>query len=182
MGLVAPEAAAHHRDNLRSVPQLYGDEVRTLLEACVLVPESDHTQAQRARAALQAAWRRMFADIDLLLAPTVPHTAPLHGQHGFTWPDGTEESVVSAYIRLSTPANVLGLPALTVPVGLDRAGRRSGCSSSAGLTTTPRCCAPARCWSRAARSALIRYVGKASPGLRLAPVYALLRAGGEIVR
>ncbi|KMN34987.1 amidase [Chromobacterium sp. LK1] len=121
-GLVAPEAAAHHRNSLRSVPQLYGDEVRTLLEACVLVPESDHTKAQRARAALQAAWRRMFADIDLLLAPTVPHTAPLHGQHGFTWPDGTEESVVSAYIRLSTPANVLGLPALTVPVGLDRAG------------------------------------------------------------
>ena len=121
-GLVAPEAAAYHRDNLRRAPQLYGDEVRTLLEACVLVPESDHTQAQRARIALQAAWRQLFAGIDLLLVPTVPHTAPLHGQHGFVWPDGTEESVVSAYIRLSTPANVLGLPALTVPAGLDQAG------------------------------------------------------------
>ena len=121
-GLVAPEAAANHRDELRRVPQLYGEEVRTLLEACSLVPDSDYVQARRARIALQTAWRRMFADIDLLLAPTVPHTAPLHGQDSFVWPDGVEESVVSAYIRLSTPANVLGLPALTVPVGLDQAG------------------------------------------------------------
>ncbi|KMN81071.1 amidase [Chromobacterium sp. LK11] len=121
-GLIAPEAAAYHRDDLLRAPQLYGEEVRTLLEACMLVPDSDYAQARRARVALQAAWRRMFADIDLLLVPTVPHTAPLHGQDSFVWPDGSEESVASAYIRLSTPANVLGLPALTVPVGLDRAG------------------------------------------------------------
>lgn len=121
-GLIAPEAAAYHRDALRRAPQLYGDEVRTLLEACMLVPQNEHAQAQAARIALQTAWRRLFADIDLLLVPTVPHTAPLHGQDSFVWPDGVEESVVSAYIRLSTPANVLGLPALTVPAGLDRVG------------------------------------------------------------
>jgi aspartyl-tRNA(Asn)/glutamyl-tRNA(Gln) amidotransferase subunit A len=39
-----------------------------------------------------------------------------------TWPDGTVEGVSDAYVRLCAPANITGVPALTVPVGHDSAG------------------------------------------------------------
>ncbi|WP_354682590.1 amidase [Cupriavidus necator] len=121
-GLMVPESATYHEDTIRRVPHLYGDDVRILLEAGSFVPVRDYILALRARNAHQRAWREMFAGIDILLTPTVPHTAPLHGQETFTWPDGAEESVVSAFVRLCAPANVLGLPALSVPAGFDRGG------------------------------------------------------------
>lgn len=121
-GVMIPEASAYHRNQLRQTPQLYGDDVRLLLEAGSFVPAHDYIMAQRARKAHQIAWREMFKRIDILIAPTVPQTAPLHGQETFTWSDGTEESVAMAFVRLCAPANVLGLPALSIPAGIDYRG------------------------------------------------------------
>ena len=39
-----------------------------------------------------------------------------------TWPDGTEESASSVFIRLSAPANVTGLPSVAVPCGFGAGG------------------------------------------------------------
>ncbi|MFE4021118.1 amidase family protein, partial [Streptomyces sp. NPDC059101] len=41
-------------------------------------------------------------------------------------PPGTVESVSDAYVRLSAPANITGVPSLTVPVGHDPAGMPIG--------------------------------------------------------
>lgn len=64
----------------------------------------------------------MFADIDVLIAPTVPQGAPLVGQQEWTRPDGSTEAVHASLVRLSSPANLTGLPALAVPCGVDRNG------------------------------------------------------------
>ncbi len=67
-------------------------------------------------------WTRMFDGIDVLAAPTVPMTAAKSGQDTVEWADGTVETVSDSYVRLSAPANITGVPALTLPVGHDHAG------------------------------------------------------------
>ncbi|KOV85214.1 amidase [Nocardia sp. NRRL S-836] len=121
-GLMVPEATAYHERTLRTVPELYAADVRVLLEAGELLPAGDHLRARRARTLMRREWLRMFEEVDVLAAPAVPLTAVPAGQETITWPDGTVESVPDAYVRLSAPANITGVPALTVPAGTDRAG------------------------------------------------------------
>ncbi|WP_267244756.1 amidase [Streptomyces sp. PR69] len=121
-GLTAPEATAYHERTLRASPELYGAEVRTLLQAGALVPAGDYLRAQRARALMRRAWQAVFDAVDVVAAPAVPCTAAGRGRERIDWPDGTSESVADAYVRLSAPANIVGAPALTVPVGCDDAG------------------------------------------------------------
>ncbi|MEV7927126.1 amidase [Kitasatospora sp. NPDC088779] len=121
-GLVAPEATAYHERSLRAVPELYQADVRALLEAGELMTAGDYLRAQRSRTLMRQEWARMLEEVDVIAAPTVPVTAVRTDQEAVTWPDGTVESVPDAYVRLSAPANITGVPALSVPVGRDAAG------------------------------------------------------------
>ncbi|MFE1176183.1 amidase [Streptomyces sp. NPDC058773] len=121
-GLMVPEATAYHERTLRSVPELYAPDVRVLLEAGELMSAGDYLRAQRARTLLREAWGRLFGTVDVIAAPSVPMTAVETGQDTVAWPDGTTESVSDAYVRLSAPANIAGIPALSLPVGCDHAG------------------------------------------------------------
>lgn len=121
-GLMVPEASAYHEQTLRSVPELYAGDVRILLEAGELMPAGDYLRAQRARTLMRQAWAEMLDTVDLVAAPTVPTTAAEAGQETHTWSDGTVEAVSDSYVRLSAPANITGVPSLTVPVGEDRKG------------------------------------------------------------
>ncbi|MEU8517754.1 amidase [Kitasatospora sp. NPDC048722] len=121
-GLMVPEATAYHERTLRAAPELYGADVRILLEAGELMSAGDYLRAQRARTLMREEWTRLLETVDVIAAPTVPTTAVRAGQETVTWPDGTVESVSDAYVRLSAPANITGVPALSVPVGHDRAG------------------------------------------------------------
>ncbi|MQS15908.1 Asp-tRNA(Asn)/Glu-tRNA(Gln) amidotransferase GatCAB subunit A [Streptomyces kaniharaensis] len=121
-GLMVPEAGAYHEGSLRTVPELYQDDVRILLEASELMSAGDYVRAQRSRTLMRAEWARMLEEVDVIAAPSVPMPAVRAGQETVTWPDGTVEGVSDAYVRLSAPANITGVPALTVPVGHDEAG------------------------------------------------------------
>ncbi|MFC8594061.1 amidase [Streptomyces atroolivaceus] len=121
-GLMVPEATAYHERSLRATPDLYAADVRILLEAGELTSAGDYLRAQRARTMMRDAWARMFDGIDVLAAPTVPMTAAEAGQEAVEWADGTTEAVSDSYVRLCAPANITGVPALTLPVGHDRAG------------------------------------------------------------
>ncbi|MEW2072253.1 amidase [Streptomyces sp. NPDC013433] len=121
-GLMVPEATAYHERSLRATPDLYAADVRILLEAGALTSAGDYLRAQRARTLMRDAWARMFDGIDVLAAPTVPMTAVEAGQEAVEWADGTTEAVSDSYVRLCAPANITGVPALTLPVGHDHAG------------------------------------------------------------
>ena len=73
---------------------------------------------------MKEAWAEMFGDhrLDALIAPTLPAPAAMAGQEAFAYPDGREESVITAYVRTSCPANITGLPALSVPCGFTGGG------------------------------------------------------------
>ncbi|MBD0688707.1 amidase [Streptomyces sp. CBMA123] len=121
-GLMVPEAGAYHEGSLRAVPELYQDDVRILLEASELMSAGDYLRAQRSRTLMRAEWARMLEEVDVIAAPSVPMTAVGAEEATVTWPDGTVEGVSDAYVRLCAPANITGVPALTVPVGHDSAG------------------------------------------------------------
>ncbi|MFH8441999.1 amidase [Streptomyces sp. NPDC018026] len=121
-GLMVPEATAYHERTLRTVPELYQADVRVLLEAGELMSAGDYLRAQRSRTLMRREWARLLREVDLIAAPAVPATAVGAGQETVTWPDGTSEAVSDAYVRLSAPANITGVPSLSLPVGHDTAG------------------------------------------------------------
>ncbi|MWA15618.1 amidase [Streptomyces sp. BA2] len=125
-GLMVPEATSYHERTLRSVPDLYTADVRVLLEAGEFVSAGDYLRAQRARALMREAWAQLLGHVDVIAAPAVPMTAAKAGQDSVEWADGTVESVSDSYVRLSAPANITGVPALTLPVGQDHAGMPIG--------------------------------------------------------
>ncbi|WP_432571305.1 amidase [Kineococcus sp. SYSU DK005] len=121
-GLMLPEASAYHQEALRASPELFTEETRALLEVGEFVLATDYIKAQRLRTLVQAAWKEMFSSIDVLAAPTLPHTAAVAGEPEVIWPDGVREGTTATYVRYSQPANVTGLPSITVPTGLDPQG------------------------------------------------------------
>ena len=121
-GLMLPEASAYHQDMLRTKGDLYGDDVRLFLETGELILATDYIKALRARTLIQQAWRELFVTIDVLIAPTLTTPAVRVDQPEVTWPDGSIEAVTEAYVRFSAPANVTGLPSLSVPCGFTSTG------------------------------------------------------------
>jgi len=120
--ILVPEASDYHRQMLRESAGLYNDDVRVMLEAGEFVPATTYIRAQRVRNLLQREFRKLYDQVDVIVAPTIAATAVKAGTESITWPDGTEEPLISAYTRFSLPGNVTGLPSLSVPCGFSSEG------------------------------------------------------------
>ena len=102
------EAAAFHEQHLRDRFLEMGEfPRRRLLQAFAYSPTA-LVHAQQARAALRARVAELFEGIDVLSTPTMPGSAPPLGQPAST--------------TFTAPINLLGLPAISVPVGKDALG------------------------------------------------------------
>jgi aspartyl-tRNA(Asn)/glutamyl-tRNA(Gln) amidotransferase subunit A len=121
-GVLLPEASSYHQQMLREKADLYTSDVRLYLEVGELVLATDYIKALRARTLLQQAWRGLFDDIDVLVAPTLAAPAVNADDPVLHWPDGTTEAATDSYVRFSAPANVTGLPSLSVPCGFTEGG------------------------------------------------------------
>ncbi|MGA9872357.1 MAG: amidase [Rhodococcus sp. (in: high G+C Gram-positive bacteria)] len=121
-GILTAEASAYHMDASRTSPERFTEEVRTLIETGEAILATDYISSIRLRTRIQEAWRDMYQNIDVLLAPTVPGVAALREDPYFRWSDGVIEGATSAYSRMSAPANVTGLPALQVPAAFSASG------------------------------------------------------------
>ncbi|MCC5601739.1 AtzE family amidohydrolase [Nostoc favosum] len=113
--ITASEGANLHLDQLRCRPQDFDSATRDRFLAGALIPSNWYLQAQRFRKWYRDRVREVFQNVDVILAPTTPISAPLIGQQTMIL-DG-EEILVRPHLGLFTqPLSFIGLPVLSVPI------------------------------------------------------------------
>jgi aspartyl-tRNA(Asn)/glutamyl-tRNA(Gln) amidotransferase subunit A len=101
----------HRRDD-------FGADVIALLDQGRLIAATDYINAQRLRRVYQREWARVWNHVDIVLTPTSPITAPKIGQTTVEIA-GAPEDVRLAATRFVRAINVIGLPAISVPIAAE---------------------------------------------------------------
>ena len=119
--MLMAEASACFRDLLASDGEQLYEPVRLRLEAGLFISAADYLRAQQARAAFDRAARRLLGEVDLLVGPTEPVTAPPLLQQQVL--AGEQEiGTVAALTQYTRPYNITGFPAISVPCGFSSEG------------------------------------------------------------
>ncbi|HEX9565517.1 MAG TPA: amidase [Gemmatimonadaceae bacterium] len=117
----ASEAVAYHDRFLRTTPDAYGPLVRKRLQDAYRWSALELLRARSARHAVALAFDRLFADMECLVGAVLPAIPPRIGETTVSV-NGQTVGVVDAFTRLNAPQNMAGVPALSVPCGIDGNG------------------------------------------------------------
>jgi aspartyl-tRNA(Asn)/glutamyl-tRNA(Gln) amidotransferase subunit A len=115
--ITASEGAALHLERLRTRARDFDPAVRDRLIAGAMIPAAHVNKAQRFRRWYREQVLALFADVDAILAPATPCTAPAIGQQTFTL-DGVELNVRANLGIYTQPISFIGLPVVAVPIPL----------------------------------------------------------------
>jgi Asp-tRNA(Asn)/Glu-tRNA(Gln) amidotransferase A subunit family amidase len=107
--VLGAEAASAHRATFASHGGEYAPQIAGLVTAGLDVSPADLARAQLQRAAFRAAIVPWFASFDALVSPVAPGPAPRRGE-------GTGDPTLCA------PWSYAGVPAISIPTGLDGDG------------------------------------------------------------
>ena len=99
----------------------YGDEVRQRIEAGGTVAAVAYLAGFDLKKRLLAEFDEAFRDVDAIVAPSLPVPAPLIGAESVRI-EGEEIGTRPAIVGQSRPANLTGLPAISVPCGFTHSG------------------------------------------------------------
>ncbi|MGI8551841.1 MAG: amidase [Dehalococcoidia bacterium] len=116
--IMMAEAYAYHADDMQSRPKDFGRVARTSFSSGPLFTAVEYVQAQRVRAQLQAEFAAALSEVDILLSPTSPRTAPTFEESYGRPPTPTPATSVS----YTGVYNLAGLPALAIPSGFSAIG------------------------------------------------------------
>ena len=112
--ITAIEGAQLHLPRLRTRPQDFDPDTRERFMAGALLPGAWYVKAQRFRRQYRAEVLKLFGDVDVMLAPATPCSAPKLGQVMMSI--GGVELPVRANLGLFTqPISFIGLPVVVVP-------------------------------------------------------------------
>jgi aspartyl-tRNA(Asn)/glutamyl-tRNA(Gln) amidotransferase subunit A len=116
--ITASEGAALHLDRLRKQARDFDPAVRDRLIAGAMVPAAMVNQAQKFRRWYRERVLELFNDVDVILAPATPCTAPSIGQETFVL-DGVTMPLRPNIGIYTQPISFIGLPVVAVPVPLE---------------------------------------------------------------
>jgi aspartyl-tRNA(Asn)/glutamyl-tRNA(Gln) amidotransferase subunit A len=145
-----PSSASLAAMTSRSRAEGFGDEVkrRILIGTYALSAgyvDAYYKKAQQVRTLIRRDFDRAFGSVDVLLTPTSPTTAFGCGAHS--------EDPLAMYLAdlLTIPANMAGLPAISLPCGFDGAGLPIGLQLITGVLQEERLLQVAWHYEQAAR-------------------------------
>ena len=118
--LQAAEAYGYHAENVAKSQELYQAETVRRIRSGEKVSATEYIQRRRELDESRRSIRAIFADVDVLVTPTVPIPAPAIADL-----KANPEALRPAELRLlrnTRPFNVWGLPAISVSCGFTRSG------------------------------------------------------------
>ena len=121
LAIMTAESYAVHERFLRERAHEYGADVRLRLSMGAMVSASQYLNAQRFRRLLCEQTAEAMGRLDVLVAPTTPIPATSIGQE-LARIGNKQIAVGTSLSRLTRPANMTGLPAISVPCGFSSEG------------------------------------------------------------
>jgi aspartyl-tRNA(Asn)/glutamyl-tRNA(Gln) amidotransferase subunit A len=115
--ITATEGAALHLERLRKQARDFDPAVRDRLLAGATVPAALVNQAQKFRRWYREQVLKLFGEVDIILAPATPCTAPKIGQQTFVL-DGIEMPLRPNIGVYTQPISFIGLPVVAAPIPL----------------------------------------------------------------
>lgn len=110
------EMAAFHQQWFPALADQYGEDVRKAIESGMQIPAYKYINAQNLRVILRERFLASMKGFDLLVTPATCIPAPLIGQDAVKLGE-KETPVYAALNRLTLPFNLVGFPAISVPMG-----------------------------------------------------------------
>lgn len=135
---IAWAEAAHYHQQAGWYPahaEEYDEDVRKRLELGTKVPAVVYIQALELRQQFIAAFHRLLEEeeLDALVVPTTPIIATRVGEESVTI-QGRIHPTRGLLLRLNRPANLAGVPAISVPCGLTENGLPVGLQFISAVT------------------------------------------------
>jgi aspartyl-tRNA(Asn)/glutamyl-tRNA(Gln) amidotransferase subunit A len=115
--ITASEGASLHLERLRTRAKDFDPATRDRLIAGAMIPAALVNRAQKFRRWYRGEVLKLFENVDAILAPATPCTAPAIGQQTFVI-DGVELPVRPNIGIYTQPISFIGLPVVAVPVPL----------------------------------------------------------------
>jgi len=113
---LATEASANHGWLLRTRGRELGLDVRRRLELGEFIAAPLYVRTQQARRRLVREFTDVFRHADLLVTPTLPVVAPPLGAETVAIQE-VQKRIQPTLTRFTSPVNLTGLPAISVPCG-----------------------------------------------------------------
>jgi aspartyl-tRNA(Asn)/glutamyl-tRNA(Gln) amidotransferase subunit A len=112
LNLIGPEAYAYHAKWITESPNLYQPATRAILQRSADTKAPAYAESLHKVYLLRREIKKVFSNVDLLITPTMPNP-PLTIE---------ASSQQSASTRNTSPFDVYGLPAISIPCGFTSAG------------------------------------------------------------
>lgn len=122
--LVVAEASYYHESQgyYPARAAEYGEDVRGHLAWGHELRAVDYLRAAAKRREVEEDFAAAFESVDVIVAPTSPIPAPRIGTTEVRVTEERETTVRAELLRMTRPANLTGLPAISLPCGFTREG------------------------------------------------------------